>query len=200
MYICDLVKGVEHLRTPLRTLLNLDKELRGTLTGFMMPDFVVDLPGGGGKRLAHTFETYNEKTGVSTWRAPGLPDIKGQQTYTYYDPSPWEATKENVLKMRQQQDLMHKHRSTRLADLENPENQDVPEHKILGSCTSGTGTMDAIPATAPSTASSETSIGKAGKIGEIFKPSGAIPPTVIIPPTTMSSHTVSLSAASHSGN
>ena len=165
----------------------------------MMPDFVVDLPGGGGKRLAHTFETYDEKTGVSTWRAPGLPDIKGQQTYTYYDPSPWEPTQENVLKMRQQQDLMHKHRSTRLADLENHENQDVPEHKILGSCTSGTGTRKTIPATA-STASSETSVGKAGKIGEIFKPSGTIPPTVIIPPTTMSSHTVSHSAASHPGN
>ncbi|KAF1978235.1 kama family protein [Bimuria novae-zelandiae CBS 107.79] len=116
VYICDLVRGIEHLRTPLRTLLYLDKELRGKLTGFMMPDFVVDLPGGGGKRLAHTYESYVEETGVSTWTAPGLDGDKGRRTYTYYDPLPWVATAENVLNMREQQDLMHKHRSTRKED------------------------------------------------------------------------------------
>lgn len=83
----------------------------------MMPDFVVDLPGGGGKRLAHTFESYDEKTGVSTWRAPGLPGDKGQRTYTYHDPSPWKATEENVLQMREMQNLMHKCRSTRREDI-----------------------------------------------------------------------------------
>ena len=80
----------------------------------MMPAFVVDLPVGGGKRLAHTFETYNE--GISTWRAPGLPGKKGQQTYTYYDPVIWEATPENVVAMRAQQDLMYKHKSNNVED------------------------------------------------------------------------------------
>ena len=82
-----------------------------------MPDFVVDLPGGGGKRLAHTFESYDETTGISKWRAPGLPGDKGQREYIYYDPFPWKGTKENVLNMREMQDCMHKCRSTRLEDI-----------------------------------------------------------------------------------
>ncbi|KAF1962949.1 kama family protein [Byssothecium circinans] len=88
VYQCDLVRGVEDLRTPLRTILELEKRIRGTLTGFMMPSFVVDLPGGGGKRLASTHEKYDEINGVSFWRAPGLPGQKGKQIYTYYDPFP----------------------------------------------------------------------------------------------------------------
>ena len=53
----------------------------------MMPAFVIDLPGGGGKRLVNTYEKYDPKTGVATYKAPGLPGIKGQIEYTYYDPT-----------------------------------------------------------------------------------------------------------------
>jgi len=58
-----MVKGVEDLRTPLSEIINLDKQLRGTLSGFMMPSFVVDLPGGGGKRLVSTFEEHDAEAG-----------------------------------------------------------------------------------------------------------------------------------------
>ena len=83
-----MVPGIEHLRTPLSTAIRIDKELRGTMSGFMIPSFVVDLPGGGGKRLVSTYEEYDEKTGVSTYRAPGLSGEKGKRLYTYYDPRP----------------------------------------------------------------------------------------------------------------
>ena len=80
------MKGIEDLRTPLSVILDLEQRLRGTIAGFMMPDFVVDLPEGGGKRLATSFETYNLDTGISTFRAPGLLGEKGQRVYKYYDP------------------------------------------------------------------------------------------------------------------
>ena len=65
-----MVKGIEDLRTTLEKTIELDKQLRGKLSGFMMPSFVVDLPGGGGKRLVSTYETY--ENGTATYTAPGL--------------------------------------------------------------------------------------------------------------------------------
>lgn len=79
---------VEHLRTPLRTILELESRLRGSIAGFAMPHFVVDLPGGGGKRLACSFESYDEATGVSTFTAPAVGARKGvpDMVYRYHDP------------------------------------------------------------------------------------------------------------------
>jgi lysine 2,3-aminomutase len=85
VYQADMVKGVEDMRTPLSTILNLEKQIRGTIAGFMMPSFVVDLPGGGGKRLASSYESYDEKTGVSTFQAPG---VSVDKEFTYHDPLP----------------------------------------------------------------------------------------------------------------
>lgn len=51
-----------------------------------MPSFVVDLPGGGGKRLVSTFETYNRRTGISKFRAPGLGGEKAERVFQYHDP------------------------------------------------------------------------------------------------------------------
>lgn len=82
------MRGIEDLRTPLSTILDLEQRLRGTIAGFMMPSFVVDLPGGGGKRLASTFETYDPQSGVSTYKAPGLSGEKAERVYRYYDPGP----------------------------------------------------------------------------------------------------------------
>jgi lysine 2,3-aminomutase len=83
VYQSDMVRGVEDLRTPLSTILNLEKHIRGTIAGFMTPSFVVDLPCGGGKRLANSYESYNEQTGVSKWTAPG---VAGQEVFEYHDP------------------------------------------------------------------------------------------------------------------
>ncbi|MBN1361857.1 MAG: KamA family radical SAM protein [Sedimentisphaerales bacterium] len=49
MYQCDLVRGVEHFRTPLSRGLEIMEYLRGRLSGLAIPTFVVDAPHGGGK-------------------------------------------------------------------------------------------------------------------------------------------------------
>lgn len=97
-----MVQGIEDLRTPLKDIIKFDKELRGTLSGFMMPAFVIDLPGGGGKRLVSTHETYDEEKGVATYTAPGLPGLKGKTTYTYYDPQ--SVSDSELAEFRSQQD------------------------------------------------------------------------------------------------
>lgn len=49
LYQCDLVRGVEHFRTPLSKGLSIMEYLRGRLSGIAIPTFVVDAPYGGGK-------------------------------------------------------------------------------------------------------------------------------------------------------
>lgn len=49
LFQCDLVKGVEHFRTPISTGLAIMEHLRGRLSGIAIPTFVVDAPDGGGK-------------------------------------------------------------------------------------------------------------------------------------------------------
>lgn len=97
-----MVRGVEDLRTPLSEIIALDKKMRGTLSGFMMPSFVIDLPGGGGKRLVSTKESYDEATGEATYTAPGLPGTKGLKEYKYKDPRPF--TKSELLELRTQRE------------------------------------------------------------------------------------------------
>jgi lysine 2,3-aminomutase len=49
LFQCDLVRGVEHFRTPISRGIEIMEYLRGHLTGFAIPTFVVDAPHGGGK-------------------------------------------------------------------------------------------------------------------------------------------------------
>ena len=49
LYQCDLAVGTEHFRTPISTGINIIEKLRGHTTGYAVPTFVVDAPGGGGK-------------------------------------------------------------------------------------------------------------------------------------------------------
>jgi len=83
VYVHDLVKGVEDLRTTLKTAIDLEKMVRGSTAGFNTPVFVVDAPGGGGKRDAHSFEHYNRTTGVSVYMAPA---VKADRMFFYFDP------------------------------------------------------------------------------------------------------------------
>jgi lysine 2,3-aminomutase len=46
---CDMAEGITHFRTPLERGLEIMAHLRGRIGGMGVPDFVVDLPGGGGK-------------------------------------------------------------------------------------------------------------------------------------------------------
>ncbi len=49
LFQCDLVRGVEHFRTPLSKGVEIMEYLRGRLSGLAIPTFVVDAPHGGGK-------------------------------------------------------------------------------------------------------------------------------------------------------
>jgi lysine 2,3-aminomutase len=80
-----MVPRVEHFRTPLQTILDMETQLRGTIAGFDMPQFVVDLPGGGGKRLACSYKSYDQDTGVSRFIAPSIKGKEGK-LYEYFDP------------------------------------------------------------------------------------------------------------------
>jgi lysine 2,3-aminomutase len=49
LYQCDLISGSAHLRTGVRRGLEIMEQLRGHTTGYAVPQYVIDAPGGGGK-------------------------------------------------------------------------------------------------------------------------------------------------------
>ena len=49
IYQCDLSMGLEHFRTPVSKGIEIIESLRGHTSGYAVPTFVVDAPGGGGK-------------------------------------------------------------------------------------------------------------------------------------------------------
>lgn len=49
LYQCDLVEGAGHFRTPVGKGIEIIEGLRGHVSGYAVPTFVVDAPGGGGK-------------------------------------------------------------------------------------------------------------------------------------------------------
>ena len=49
LYQCDLVHGAGHFRTPVSVGLEIMESLRGHTSGFAVPTYVIDAPGGGGK-------------------------------------------------------------------------------------------------------------------------------------------------------
>jgi lysine 2,3-aminomutase len=74
---------VEDLRTTLDTALMLEKHVRGVTAGFNTPVFVVDAPGGGGKRDVHSYEHYDRETGISVFTSPS---VHAAAYYYYFDP------------------------------------------------------------------------------------------------------------------
>ena len=49
LYQCDLSEGLTHFRTPVGKGIEIMESLRGHTSGFSIPTYVVDAPGGGGK-------------------------------------------------------------------------------------------------------------------------------------------------------
>ena len=49
LYQCDLIRGSAHLRASVRQGLEIMESLRGHTTGYAVPEYVIDAPGGGGK-------------------------------------------------------------------------------------------------------------------------------------------------------
>jgi len=49
IYQCDLSMGIEHFRTKVSKGIEIMEALRGHISGYAVPTYVVDVPGGGGK-------------------------------------------------------------------------------------------------------------------------------------------------------
>ena len=70
-------------RTPLSAAQHLEKHVRGATAGFNTPSFVLDAPGGGGKRDVHSPERYDRETGISVFTSPS---VKPGKQFLYFDP------------------------------------------------------------------------------------------------------------------
>jgi len=83
VYMHDMDKGVEDLRTTIQTAVDVEKFVRGSTAGFNSPTFVCDAPGGGGKRDVHSFEYYDRANGIAVYTAPS---VKPGKAFMYFDP------------------------------------------------------------------------------------------------------------------
>ena len=83
VYMHDMVKGVEDLRTTIQTAVDIEKFVRGSTAGFNTPLFLCDAPGGGGKRDLHSYEHYDRENGIAVYTAPS---VKPGKSFFYFDP------------------------------------------------------------------------------------------------------------------
>lgn len=83
VYMHDMVKGVEDLRTTIQTAVDIEKFVRGSTAGFNTPLFLCDAPGGGGKRDLHSYEYYDRENGIAVYAAPS---VKPGKSFLYFDP------------------------------------------------------------------------------------------------------------------
>ena len=83
VYMHDMVKGVEDLRTTIQTAIDIEKFVRGATAGYNTPLFLCDAPGGGGKRDLHSYDHYDRENGIAVYSAPS---VKPGQWFLYYDP------------------------------------------------------------------------------------------------------------------
>jgi len=86
IYQCDLSLGIEHFRTPVAKGIEIMESLRGHTSGFCVPTFVVDAPGGGGKtpvgpnyvlsQSADKVILRNYEGVITTYTEPKLPELE----------------------------------------------------------------------------------------------------------------------------
>ncbi|CAF4160737.1 unnamed protein product, partial [Adineta steineri] len=92
VYLHDMVSSAKEFRTFLHFAVELEKLLRGCTAGFNMPQFIVDLLTGGGKRLVSSFDSYDRQTGISIFRSSQITQRKLEQSkkstdlFFYFDP------------------------------------------------------------------------------------------------------------------
>lgn len=80
IYQCDPIIGSRHFRTPVSVGINIIQSLRGFTTGYAVPAFVIDAPGGGGKIPIGPDDIVSHRNGKYVLR-----NYEGAR-YTYHDP------------------------------------------------------------------------------------------------------------------
>lgn len=94
LYQCDPVKGAEHLRTSIWKGIEIIEGLRGHTTGFAVPQFVIDAPGGGGKiPVGPNYFLGETEEGVILRNYEGL-------VFEYKNPVPGEKAQETRIRER----------------------------------------------------------------------------------------------------
>lgn len=86
LYQCDLINGSSHLRTSVAEGVALIEGLRGHTTGYAIPQYVIDGPGGGGKIPINPNYMIDASGGRVTLR-----NYEGK-IFDYPDPSPMPQT------------------------------------------------------------------------------------------------------------
>ena len=81
IYQCDPIVGSRHFRTTVETGINIMEHLRGHTTGYAVPTYVIDGPGGGGKIPINPNYLVAHEPGRYILR-----NFAGEQ-YTYVDPT-----------------------------------------------------------------------------------------------------------------
>ena len=80
LYQCDPISGSSHFRTPVSKGLEIIEGLRGHTTGYAVPTYVIDAPGGGGKISLQPNSVVGRD---GDWLV--LRNYEGQE-YRYHDP------------------------------------------------------------------------------------------------------------------
>jgi lysine 2,3-aminomutase len=83
LYQCDLVEGSGHFRTSIAKGLEIMQQLQGYTSGYAVPKYVVDAPGGGGKVVVAPQNLVSQADNPSTVH---LRTYKGDIA-TYHEPS-----------------------------------------------------------------------------------------------------------------
>lgn len=81
IYQCDPAKGISHFRTAVSVGINIMEKLRGHTSGYSVPTYVVDAPGGGGKIPVAPNYVISQAKGMFTLR-----NYAGN-IFTYYEPA-----------------------------------------------------------------------------------------------------------------
>jgi lysine 2,3-aminomutase len=81
IYQCDPIIGSKHFRTPVAAGIKIMQKLRGFTTGYAVPTYVIDAPGGGGKVPVSPNYIVSYQDGKCVIR-----NYDGNE-YTYCDPS-----------------------------------------------------------------------------------------------------------------
>ena len=80
LYQCDLSQGISHFRTTVETGIDILHSLQGFISGYAVPKYVIDAPGGGGKiPVAHNYVLSMDDKEVALENYRGL-------RYTYPQP------------------------------------------------------------------------------------------------------------------
>ncbi len=118
LYQCDLVEGAGHFRTPVAKGIEIIEGLRGHTSGFAVPTFVVDAPGGGGKiplgpnylvsMSDHKIVLRNYEGYITTYEEPIQYQAHDPQTCSYCQSKRVEAGQSGVFGLLDSEEMFIK--------------------------------------------------------------------------------------------